>query len=278
MTVTYTYPGTGTGASHPYATRQDQSLSVPFTLADPLDAAKGPGAYSDNMWYQLESLTNPAVQMELLQKWRTYSVWRSFNKTKVVMRNANGSLAERMTWQGIFDIEPTPEPVGLRQIWLPNNYTDTWSKEIVFEAYADKVALHEYDNLVQAYLFDGQAGMINIARTLLGQSATVFQDILIRNAHLEAPYPRYMGGATDFSGITDQSAYWFDPTIASDIWMDLYYQGVPLAVNPTGNGTNGVMICVSTPSVIKNIQEQVGNEWYTLYLQSNPGGLLNYEV
>jgi len=74
MPVNYTYPGTGTGASHPYATRLDHSLSEPFTLANPLDAAQGPGAYSDNMWYQLETLKDPIIQMTLLERWRAQSV------------------------------------------------------------------------------------------------------------------------------------------------------------------------------------------------------------
>lgn len=278
MPVNYTYPGTGTGGDHPYATRLDHSLSEPFTLANPLDAAQGPGAYSDNMWYKLETLKDPIIQMTLLERWRAQSVWRAFNYVQVAMRHANGALAERMTWKGVFDMEPTTDPVGTRQIWFPNNYTDTWEKEITFKTYADKVALHEYDDAVQAYLYNGRAGLRNIARTLLGRSATVFQDILIRNAYLNHPYPRYMGGATSFSGIDDTATYWFDPSVARDIWMDLSYNGVPLAVNPTGNGTSGMMICITTPSVIKNIQDQVGNEWYTLYLQSNPSALLRYEV
>jgi hypothetical protein len=279
MAITYVYPGTGTGTdSHPYPTRVEHQLSEPFTLSDHTNAALGPGAYSDNMWYQLESLKDPVIQMQLLQRWRAGSIWRQYSPTQVAMRTPTGAISETMTWKGIFDMEPTPEPVGLRQIWYPNNYTDTWSKQINLLPYADKVALHEYDDRVQAYLFNGRAGLKNIAATLLGQSATVFQDILIRNAYLDHPYPRFTGAATDFSGIDDTATYWFDPTIAGDIWMDLAYQGHPMAQNPNGNGAGGTMICLTTPSVINNIQQQVGNEWYTLYMQANPGALLQYEV
>ena len=279
MAINYVYPGTGTGQdSHPYPSRPEHALSEPFTLSDYTNAALGPGAYSDNMWYQLETLRDPMLQMQLLQKWRATSVWRQYSPVQVQMRTSTGAVSESMTWRGIFDMEPTPDPVGLRQIWFPNNYTDTWEKQITFLPYADKVALHEFDDLVQAFLFNGRIGLKNIAATLLGQSSTVFQDILIRNAYLEHPYPRYTNGATSFAGINATPAYWFDPAVASDIWMDLAYQGVPLAQSPTGNGGNGMMICLTTPSVINNIQQQVGNEWYTLYLQSDPARLLSYEV
>lgn len=278
--VTYVYPGTGTGTDvHPYANRQQHSLSEPFLIADNANAAAGPGAYSDNQWYAIQSLRDPMVQLALLERWRIGSIWRAFNQTQVDMRTRSGALSESMTWKGLFDIEPTPSPVGLRQIWFGNNYTDTWSKQIVFNHYADKIALHEYDDMVQAFLYNGQTGLVNIARSLLGVSATVFQDILIRNAYLNHPYPSYAGGATSFASITSAPAFWFDPGMASSIWMDLAYEGMPMAQGPGSNmGGAGTIICVTTPSVIKNIQESVGSEWYNLYIQGSPLSLLNYEV
>lgn len=277
MAVTYTYPGTGTGAdSHPYATQMDHALSEPFTLANPLNANEGPGAYSDNMWDNLESLKDPLIQYSLLRAWRMNAVWRQYAPVMMNMNHASGALAESMTFQGMYDIEPTPEPVGRRQIWFPNNYTDTYKQSITFESYADKVALHEYDDRVQAYHRDGRTGLAHIAQSLLGQSAQMFQDRLIRNAYLETPRKRYVNSHTDFSGFTDQPADYLDVGIAKDIWMDLNYMGMPLAQN--GNGTNGMMVCVTTPSVIRNLQDLVGSEFYTVYMQTNPGSLLAYEV
>jgi len=70
----------------------------------------------------------------------------------------------------------------------------------------------------------------------------------------------------------------FDPAIARDIWMQLQYNNVPLATNPMGNGTAGTMICITTPSVIHDIQSTAGTDWETAYMAANPMALLPYEV
>ena len=57
------------------------SLTNPFGLTNALDAATGPGAYSDNMWYKWESLKNPAIQMALQERYRTNSLYRSLVAT-----------------------------------------------------------------------------------------------------------------------------------------------------------------------------------------------------
>jgi hypothetical protein len=288
MAVTYTYPGTGTGGDvHAFPTRTEHSLSEPFTLADHLNAAAGPGAYSDNMWSQLESLHDVGLQMALLEKFRLTSVYRPFVPVQVAMRTDTGAIAESMSWKGIFAMEPNIDPVGRRQIWFQSNYTDTFSKQIVFNDYADKVALHRYDDLVQAYRFRGSIGLIPIARTLLGESVTVALDVLARNAILESPFFHVIaGGSTthgpqgvtdpypDFSGVLATDV--FDLSLGRDVWEALAYQDIPMAANP--NGVSGALFCVTTPTMIKTVKADADSEWRETHLYANPGLLLRHEV
>jgi len=143
-------------------------FSNPFSLTTPtgLTATTSPGAYSDNMWGQLESLVEPEIQMQLARKWKTNSIWRAFNTFKISMKRPDGSIPESIKFKGVYDMEPTVAPIGLYQIWLPNNYTDTWEQTINFKHYGDKVALHKYDDMVQSYRLDNKTGMINLRKNI----------------------------------------------------------------------------------------------------------------
>lgn len=285
--VAWTYPGAVAGGdptAHPYDTRAQHSLSSPFDINIPGNAAAGPGAYSDNMWYQWETLKDPAIQMVLQERYQTLSLYKNFVPTVVAMRNANGSVPESMTIKGIFSMEPGGiEPIGMRQIWLTGNYTDTYSQSISFEHYGDKVTAHKYDNMVQAYLFRGAPGLIPIARTLLSESVTITLDTQARNAFLSGPRYHYSdpNNVTNFGGISyagNKGLY--DLSENRDLWMDLTYEDVPLAQSPLGDSV-GTMICITTPSVVRQIIDlaHTGNgEWVDVNRYARPEVRLKYEV
>jgi hypothetical protein len=281
--VNYTYPGAGAAGSHPYPTPLDHGMQEPFTLANPLNASQGPGMYSDNMWYQLESLTDVGIQMALLEKFRLASVYRPFVPTQVAMRGPNGNIVEEMTFKGIYAMEPNTTPVAARQIWFQGNYVDTWSKKITFDFHADKVALHRYDDQVQAYLFRGRAGLIDIARTLLGESVTVALDILARNAFLRVPRVHWIAGgvvnsgsAPDFSQIVETDV--FDLTLGRNVMEAMAYADLPGAANP--NGPDMALFCITTPSVVRVIKsaQTANSQWRETNLYANPSLLLRYEI
>lgn len=295
--VPITYPGINSPwTQHPYSDRTQQGLLSPFQLQTIANASEGPGAYSDNMWYNLESLQDVGLQMALAEKFRISSVYGALVPTSVAMRTDTGAIAESMTFKGIFGMEPNYSPVGRRQIWFSSNYTDTYEKSISFLDYADKVALHRYDDLVQAYLFRGSIGMQNIARTLLGESVTIALDLLARNAFLDAPFFFVKHGGTitanrqsgaglpDFSTvesqITGDTPDAFDVQLSREIWRQLSYLDVPMAANPgLPMGNNGTLLCVTTPDAISAVKDNGGaGEWYTTHQYAQPGTLLNYEI
>ncbi len=276
MPDTFIYPGTGTGSSaHPYSTPTEHGSHEPFALTDYLDAARGPGFYSDNMWYQLDSLKDVGISMVLAERWRALSLYRAFVPVSVLMRTGSGAIAESMTWKGVFAMEPNNDPVGTRQIWFPSNYSDTYEQSIYFKHFADKVALHKYDHRTQAFLFRGRIGLIPIAKTLLSESITVHLDMKARNAFMQGPRVYYPAGKSNFSQILDADA--FDLAVAREVWRDLTYEDVPLAQSPRGDQV-GQMFCVTTPSVIFDILNNAGNEWHQVHTYATPEQRLRYEV
>jgi hypothetical protein len=236
------------------------------------------------MWYQIESLRDIPVQLALLEKFRLDSVYRALVPTQIAMRNPNGSIGESMTFKGVFAMEPNYGEVGRRQIWFSSNYTDTFEKTIVFADYADKVALHEYDDQVQAYLFRGTPGLVNLARTMLGESMTIALDILARNAFLEGPRFHTIAGGNvshghasgkpQFTGILNTDV--FNVNLGRDVWMDLSYEDIPFAANP--NGVQGTLFSITTPSAINAVIAAANTQWREANLYGNPQLLMRYEV
>jgi hypothetical protein len=275
MAITYTYPGVGDGIAHPYPTRAEHSLAQPFTLSNVADSNLGPGAYSDNMWYRLDSLREPLLQMHLQERYRTLSLYRNFVPVQLAMRGPEGYVSESMTFKGIFAMEPQTAPVGTRQIWFPSNYIDTWEQSITFKHYADKVAMHRYDDMLQRYLFRGKPGLIPIARILLAESMTIALDILARNAFYEGQRKHYINNRANFGEVISTDLY--DLSEAQSIWLDLTYEDIPLAMSPLGNGV-GTMVCITTPSVIHDIKQNAGEAFITADLYSRPEMKLKYEV
>ncbi len=272
------------------------NLLQPFVTTDVSNANLGPGAYSDNMWHQLESLHDVAVQTALLEKFRTASVYSALVPTQVALRTNTGAIAESMTVKGIYAMEPNYGEVGRRQIWFNSNYTDTFQKSIVFRDYADKVALHEYDEQVQSYLFRGQIGLVNIARGLLGESVTIALDLLARNAFLDSAFWYVKHGATltagradptsglpNFSGILSQGSGTpdlFDPNFSRQVWRQMTYHDIPMAADPTmPMGNQGTLLCVTTPDSVSALKASApAGEWYDVNKYARPEMLLNYEV
>lgn len=259
------------------------NLNSPFNITNPANASAGPGAYSDNMWYNITELKQPIVQMMLMERFKLLSVWRPFVPTQLAFNHPNGALAEEMTFKGIYSMEPNTAPVGTRQIWFGSNYTDTYSQKVVFEHYADKVAIHEYDDKINYFRRNGQseAGMLPIVRDLLAESVTTALDILARNAHFETPRSHWISGGTvnhgetpDFSGITETDV--FDLNLGRDVWESLAYEDIPFAANP--NGASGMLYCLTTPSMVKQVKNAAGSEWRSVNQYANPEMLLRYEV
>jgi len=135
--------------------------------------------------------------------------------------------------------------------------------------------MHRYEDMLQRYLFRGQPGLIPIARTLLAESITVALDIQARNAYYDGQRKHFINNRANFNALVAGDVY--DLTEAQNIWLDLTYEDVPLAMSPTGNGV-GTMICVTTPSVIHDIKTKAGSDFITADLYARPELRLRYEI
>jgi len=204
---------------------------------------------------------------------RAQSVYRNYVPMKV---NLAAQQTGVMHFTLLYDLEPNTDSIGLRDLWLPAAHTDSAQVTITMEHHGDKVALHKYDDMITYWRQNrGRAGLRPIVRRLLANSMTEYLDVLARNAFLSAPYTLYTGsGNTDFGDLSSSDL--FDISVAQDIWLGLSYRQVPMAINP--NGPTGTIVCITTPGVIYDIQNQAGSDWISVNQYQGRAQLLRYEV
>ena len=69
-------------------------------------------------------------------------MFRNFVPVKVDLQ---AQLTDTMYFTLLYDLLPTVDNIGLRDLWLPSLHTDSAKITITMLHYAGKVALHKYD-------------------------------------------------------------------------------------------------------------------------------------
>jgi len=159
----------------------------------------------------------------------------------------------------LYDLEPTVDSVGLRDLWLPALHTDSAKIAITLSHYAGKVALHKFDEYITYWKRSGMTGLLAIVKGLLAPQMVDTLDMLARNAFLNGPFSLYARDASndDFSKLADADI--FKIGLAEQIWLGLSYRDAPLAVNPTG--PTGDIVSLTTPGAIFDIRAAAGSDW-----------------
>jgi hypothetical protein len=156
----------------------------------------------------------------------------------------------QIIWTGLYDLEPSIDSIGLRDIWLKSQYTDGWRQSITMHHYGDKMALHKYDPLVTFFTAGGGAEALSgLVRELLSNSIIDVMEAQIRNAFLSLPVYYISGGGTGgFSEIAAGDV--FDPELAMDIQLNFAYSEV---VDPNAAGGLSAVMYAS-PGMIHSAQ------------------------
>jgi hypothetical protein len=95
--------------------------------------------YGDNPWAGITDKTREVFVPDLLDVYRKGIVYNQFVPFKVDLRAAS---AQVMTFTTMNELQPNINPIGLRDIWLDTQYTDSETKSITMEHHAGKVTLH----------------------------------------------------------------------------------------------------------------------------------------
>lgn len=230
--------------------------------------------YGDNPWESIGTKTRAWYEPILLDVYRARNIYTKFIPHAVDLR---GRETNQITFTQMYDLEPDTDSIGLRDMWLPAQQTDSNARTITTEHHAGKVALFKYDDYINYWRRNpGRAGLEPIIRNLLAQSIADHMDILARNAFATGEYKSYCGNASDFGSI--EAADLFDIDVLDDIWLGMSYREVPFANNPAG--ATGDVIAITSPGVLHDIRTQADSEWMSKAEYAGDLGrmLLNMEV
>jgi hypothetical protein len=205
---------------------------------------------------------------------RAYRLRSNYGQMVPVKVDFTAQRTGTIIWTGIFDLEPSIDAIGLRDIWLSSQYTDGWRMSIGMQHYGGKMALHKFDPLVTFFTANGRgaAGLAGLTRELLGNSIVDTMEKQIRNAFLGLNVRYIAGGGDGFSDIAAGDL--MDPAMAMDVQLNFAYSEI---VDPNSPG-GLTAVAYASPGQIHAIQ---GDADYKSIRQYNAEGmrqLLRYEV
>lgn len=234
-------------------------------------------SYGDNPWEGITDKTRVVYVPDLKDVYRRTSFFRQFVPYSVNLAQNN---AMYMDWTWMYELEPRTNPLGMRQMWLDTQITDTESRQITMEHHGGKVTLHELDPLITQWKKNG-AGLREITRNLLGVSMTRHLDMLAMNAMFQGTWKMYGKNwdKADFSQlISAGGADNYDPKIGDEVFLGMSSRGQHGAVDVVRPDENmmGTVLALTTPGVIHSLQQEEG--WVSAMKVGDPSRLLRYEV
>lgn len=173
----------------------------------------------------------------------------------------------------VLDTEPNWSPLQETTIWLPGAHLDSRSVRIELEIHGDKIAISDYNELVNFWANGDLRGLV---KGKLGQSMVDYLDILARNAFLsvDSRYKTFVGSGGDREGLTAADVMSTDYVDLARIHLE--EREIPGVATPDGVGK--AIVCVTSPRVIHDIRTTASNKWLDAQLYAGSTRLFNGEV
>lgn len=235
---------------------------------------------SQNPWEAIASKErSPWYVPSLYEVYERESIYNSFVSTAF---NHNGPRAEEMRITSLIQPHANFDPIGFRQDFLDTSHVDSFERRIRFQRYAGLISLNRYDDRITYWQQNNVAGLERIIQSSLGSHMTRVLDKVARNAFLQAPIAYYGDGSvSDFSGITTSMTA--KVAILKAIRLGLKGRDTKGFVDPTKNGYLPAVVCVTTPGVVYDLQNELdsGNKHDTFIevnRYANPNVIMNGEI
>jgi hypothetical protein len=231
-------------------------------------------AYPSHPWAGISTNQRTYFDPVLRDFWRQRTIFGDF---VTYAQNLGDVNARQMVITTLFDVHPNFNPIGLRDMWMPAAHVDTQSQTITFTRYGGKVAYDAYTPIITYWKRNPQSLNViaSIVQDKLGQHMVDVMDMLARNAMLQTNFKYYPNGKSNFGQLS--SADTVTTQMLNDIHLGMKYRGVPYA--DTGNGSVGNIVCITSPGVLYDLQQQTDpKDWLYPMAYARPGTLLNYEV
>lgn len=211
--------------------------------------------YGLHPWAGIVDNTRDIYIPDLLDTYRRRSIYQGLIPYKVDLGARNATV---MTFTTMYDLLPDTTELGLREMWVEPFITDSEQKSISLTRYGGKVALHDWDEMINQWRKNGVSGLRDINRGLLANQMTDTLDLLARNSLMSGTFHLFgAGGAkANIGALAGDGTDDFDPADARDIWLGAMTRGRQGAVDAsTGVGEGGTIMALTTPSVIMNISQ-----------------------
>ena len=193
----------------------------------------------------------------LLETLRTKSILVPFALMKEDFSAANSGT---VIFTEVYDTEPNWNALSESDIWLRGAALDSRTVNIQLEIHGDVLKFSDYNQIVQYVNAGNFRGLV---KEKIGQNQVDYLDILARNAFLSHPNKNALlsgtltpGGARASITATDL----FEPDIVETIRVHLEENEIP-GVAGIQDGDGGVIVCATSPRVIKDIRVAAGSKW-----------------
>lgn len=158
--------------------------------------------------------------------------------------------------------------IDVRAKYINAAYMDSRERRITApNHYGGKVQLNEYDSLINMWRNGGAQGFIDgilrqhLANDIVTQHEKIARDMILNYTNTKS----YAGGAANFSGMSANSSYLFDPGVLRDMKLRLSYRSM-FSLQQYGTyaqplpGMNEGLI-LTTPGVFHSIWDNLNHEY-----------------
>lgn len=211
--------------------------------------------YGLHPWAGVVDNTKDIFIPDLLDTYRTRSIYQGLIPYKVDLGARNTTV---MTFTTMYDLLPDTRELGMRDMWVEPYITDSEQKSISLTRYGGKVALHDWDEMINQWRKNGVSGLRDINRGLLANQMTDTLDLLARNAMMSGTFHLFGAGGNKASigTLASDGTDDFDPADARQIWLGAMTRGRQGAVDAsTGVRDGSSVVALTTPSVIMSIAQ-----------------------
>lgn len=231
--------------------------------------------YSSEPWSNIATNQRQWYDPFLREYYYKNAVYSRFVTSQFNLANVN---AKTMSVTSLIPPHSNSNSIGLRQLWLPSSYVDSYQRDITFSRYGQKLALHKYDPLITYWQTNPSGGLQRIINIALGRMLVETLDKLARNAFLSNSF-KMIGDGT-FTGF-DQvgTSHYLTSSLIEDIHLGMKERGVPYAQLAMEQGTLTNLFAITTPGEVRKIRESsAGGDWIDVMKYANPQAIVRGEV
>jgi N4-gp56 family major capsid protein len=209
----------------------------------------------------LPSWQRDYYSMLLLETLRTKSIMVPYCTVKQDFAAANSGV---VIYSEVMDTDPNYNPLTETDIWLKGAHLDSRTVRIELGIYGDTLKFSDYGEVVQYINAGNMRGLVS---EKIGQNQVDMLDILARNAFLASPFKTFAGSKANRAALAATDL--FNADLSETIRVHLEENDIP-GVMAVEDGASAVIVCTTTPRVIKDIRTGAGSKW--LELQEYAGG------